>query len=298
MLGRHLDWCLDTARALGAELEGPRVQDALAALDADVDNLRAAMDWGVTHGRGLDAARIVAATSWYWVWRGRIVETERWLQPRRHRRHDARPDRSPGAALGEERAHRQSCGGIADLVAEGLELARAHHDLRAEARPARLAQPLPGLQRSSRDDPAGTDRTRALPRGRRCVLGGDELRLRGPRPDLPRPLRSRRTAARSAPDRGPHTASPATHRRRDRPSGGCGSTVRSLRRRAPRGRRHRPRSPPGSPPSTPRHSSTHRQPWSTSPRAAPRQRSTRWRSCIAATWSPANSATSPRSRSR
>ncbi len=134
MLGRHLDWCLDTARVLGAELEGPRVQDALAALDADVDNLRAAMDWGITHGRGLDAARIVAATSWYWVWRGRIGETERWLQ--RAGIDDTTLDPTDRLALLWARSELigNRAGAIADLMADGLELARAHHDLRTEAR--------------------------------------------------------------------------------------------------------------------------------------------------------------------
>ena len=134
MLGRHLDWCLDTARVLGAELEGPRVQEALEALDADVDNLHAAMDWGITYGRGLDAARIVAATSWYWVWRGRIGETERWLQ--RACIDDTTLDPTDRLALLWARSELigNRAGAIADLMADGLELARAHHDLRAEAR--------------------------------------------------------------------------------------------------------------------------------------------------------------------
>jgi predicted ATPase/DNA-binding CsgD family transcriptional regulator len=134
MLGRHLDWCLDTARALGAELEGPRVQDALTALDADVDNLRAAMDWGVTHGRGLDAARIVAATPWYWVWRGRIDEAERWLQ--RADIDDTTLEPTDRLALLWARSELigNRAGGITTQVTEGLELARAHQDLRTEAR--------------------------------------------------------------------------------------------------------------------------------------------------------------------
>jgi predicted ATPase/DNA-binding CsgD family transcriptional regulator len=133
MLGGHLDWCLETARALGAELEGPRVQDALAALDADVDNLRAAMDWGVTHGRGLDAARIVAAISWYWVWRGRIVETERWLQ--RAGIDDETLD--PPDRLAQLWARSELIGirsGVEDLLADGLEIARTQSDQRSEAR--------------------------------------------------------------------------------------------------------------------------------------------------------------------
>jgi predicted ATPase/DNA-binding CsgD family transcriptional regulator len=133
LLGRHLDWCLETARALGAELEGPRVQDALAALDADVDNLRAAMDWGVTHGRRLDAARIVAAISWYWVWRGRIVETERWLE--RAGLDEATLDPADRLALLWARSELIGIrSGVEDLLADGIEIARAKHDRRTEAR--------------------------------------------------------------------------------------------------------------------------------------------------------------------
>jgi predicted ATPase/DNA-binding CsgD family transcriptional regulator len=134
MLGRNLDWCLESAHANGVELEGPGVQDALAVLDAEVDNLRAAMDWGVTHGRGLDAARIVAATSWYWVWRGRIGETERWLQ--RAAIDDTTLDPTDRLALLWARSELigNRAGAIADLMTEGLELARAHQDRRTEAR--------------------------------------------------------------------------------------------------------------------------------------------------------------------
>ena len=92
------------------------------------------MDWGITYGRGLDAARIVAATSWYWVWRGRIGETERWLQ--RACIDDTTLDPTDRLALLWARSELigNRAGAIADLMADGLELARAHHDLRAEAR--------------------------------------------------------------------------------------------------------------------------------------------------------------------
>jgi len=79
-LGRHLDWCIATAGAHGAEVEGPDVVAALAQLDLDVDNLRAGMDWALGHGRPADAARIIAAAPWFWIWRGRALEALRWLR--------------------------------------------------------------------------------------------------------------------------------------------------------------------------------------------------------------------------
>jgi predicted ATPase/DNA-binding CsgD family transcriptional regulator len=133
-LGRHSDWYAATARALGAELEGPGVQDALAMLDADVANLRLSLEWSVTRKRGLDAARTVAATSWFWVWRGCIAEAERWLD--RADIDETRLDPADRLALVWARSELigNRAGGIDDLVTEGLALARAHGDRRLEAR--------------------------------------------------------------------------------------------------------------------------------------------------------------------
>ncbi len=184
-LGRHLDWCLDTARALGAELEGPGVQDALAALDADVDNLRAAMDWGITHGRGLDAARIVAATSWYWVWRGRIVETERWL--RRAGIDDDTLEAADRLALLWARSELIGIrSGVEDLLAEGLEIARSQDD-RAR-RGATSSSPAAATGRSALPqetiDQAPIERVRCREVGARS----GRRRATSPRPSRRSPL--------------------------------------------------------------------------------------------------------------
>lgn len=134
VLGHHLDLCLDTARTRGSQLETSSVHEALAELDADADNLRAAMEWAVGNDRGLDAARIIAATSWYWVWRGRIGETERWLQ--RAGIDDASLDPSDRLAILWARCELigNRAGRIDDLVADGLEIARRQQDRRTEAR--------------------------------------------------------------------------------------------------------------------------------------------------------------------
>ncbi|MCB1017088.1 MAG: hypothetical protein KDB10_18520 [Acidimicrobiales bacterium] len=79
-LGRHLDGCIVAVRGLGAALEGAQVTVALAELDRDLDNFRAAMDWALHHERAADAARIVAAAPWFWIWRGRALEGQRWLR--------------------------------------------------------------------------------------------------------------------------------------------------------------------------------------------------------------------------
>ena len=78
--GRHLDWFLDQATALGAQLETPTVRPALGMLERHLDDLRASMTWALDHDRALDAARIIAATTGFWAWRGRIAEATRWLE--------------------------------------------------------------------------------------------------------------------------------------------------------------------------------------------------------------------------
>lgn len=80
VLGRQVALAVDTARHFGEQLEGPEMTDALEHLHADVDNLRAAMEWAVDHERAADGLEILAATSWYWVWTGRIVEMQQWLR--------------------------------------------------------------------------------------------------------------------------------------------------------------------------------------------------------------------------
>ena len=91
VLAGHLEWAADVARTLGGRLEGPEVRSALHQLDQELDNLRAAMAWAIEHGRAADAVRIVAATPWFWLWRGRILEATRWLD----RALDASPELSP-----------------------------------------------------------------------------------------------------------------------------------------------------------------------------------------------------------
>jgi predicted ATPase/DNA-binding CsgD family transcriptional regulator len=133
-LGRHLDWACSTARVLGDQLEGAGVSGALEQLDAEIDNLRAAMDWAVDHDRAADAATILASTSWYWVWRGRVNEMEQWLASSGLDTAQLEPcDRLDLVwAIAELTASR--AGGIAELVEEGTALARDLGNRGAEAK--------------------------------------------------------------------------------------------------------------------------------------------------------------------
>jgi predicted ATPase/class 3 adenylate cyclase/DNA-binding CsgD family transcriptional regulator len=154
----HLHWAVAVARALGEELEAPGVRAALRGLDLEVDNLRAAMGWALDHGGGRDVQRIVAATPWFWIWRGRIPEADDWLDRAEHAlaRHaaggpdpgpdgDTDADADPDPGRQEELALRWVRAELAlntadatdraeRAVAAGLELARAVGDQRAEVR--------------------------------------------------------------------------------------------------------------------------------------------------------------------
>lgn len=71
---RHLRWYLDLATAAEPELTGPDGADWLGRLDADIDNIRAALAWAVESGAGDEAAEIVGALWRYWHMRGLLQE--------------------------------------------------------------------------------------------------------------------------------------------------------------------------------------------------------------------------------
>ena len=68
---RHLAHFAEAAAARAAELDGPSPAAALAALDADHDNVRAALDGG---GGSADAERLAVAAVPYWLVRGNVAE--------------------------------------------------------------------------------------------------------------------------------------------------------------------------------------------------------------------------------
>lgn len=69
--------------ALAAEaaphLHGPDQAAWLGRLDAEHDNLRAALGWVLDHGTADDALRLSAALHWFWYVRGHHREGLRWL---------------------------------------------------------------------------------------------------------------------------------------------------------------------------------------------------------------------------
>jgi predicted ATPase/class 3 adenylate cyclase len=77
----HARWYRDLAeRADAMLLAGEPEELAVAQLDAEIDNLRAAVEWGAVSGDPDLVRRITAALPMYWTMRDRYVEARAWLE--------------------------------------------------------------------------------------------------------------------------------------------------------------------------------------------------------------------------
>jgi non-specific serine/threonine protein kinase len=79
---RHLSWCLELADAAAPGLNGPQQSRWLAQLEAEHDNLRAALRWvlDAPDGDHLTAGLEVAGAIWrFWETRGYASEGRAWL---------------------------------------------------------------------------------------------------------------------------------------------------------------------------------------------------------------------------
>jgi tetratricopeptide (TPR) repeat protein len=76
---RHLRWCLVLAEEAAPELAGPEQEAWLGRLDAEHDNLRAAMGWCVQGGAAADGLSLAVALRRFWELRGHLSEGRRWL---------------------------------------------------------------------------------------------------------------------------------------------------------------------------------------------------------------------------
>jgi predicted ATPase len=86
---RHAAWYRDLAAAAESSLRaGDPEEIHVAALEADIGNLRSAMSFGIETGDGRLLRSIVAALPMYWLMRGRLAEARSWLE----RALDAEPD--------------------------------------------------------------------------------------------------------------------------------------------------------------------------------------------------------------
>jgi len=78
---RHVDWYLKFTVSANKELEGPNQILWLHKLDAEMDNLRAAMAWSFSSKQlGVTAIQIVNALEHYWDYRSLFNEAFSWME--------------------------------------------------------------------------------------------------------------------------------------------------------------------------------------------------------------------------
>lgn len=76
---RHAAWVELLTEELMLEFGGPREHLAMARLRAELDNLRAALDWSLEHGDSARAVRILGNLAEFWSFGGQSNEGKRWL---------------------------------------------------------------------------------------------------------------------------------------------------------------------------------------------------------------------------
>jgi predicted ATPase/DNA-binding SARP family transcriptional activator/DNA-binding CsgD family transcriptional regulator len=76
----HAHYFLGLAERSREELEGPRAVPWLDRLEAEHDNLRAALQWALEAEDGATALRLAAALALFWQLRGHLAEGRRWLE--------------------------------------------------------------------------------------------------------------------------------------------------------------------------------------------------------------------------
>jgi predicted ATPase/class 3 adenylate cyclase len=169
---RHAEFFLDLAETAETRLRSPEQGRWLDRLEADHDNLRAALAWGLNHD-GEMALRLGASLYLFWFYRGHFSDGKAWLDRVLQTADVATPARV--TALHGAGMLAEGLGDYAsarDLQQASLDLARALADRRGEAR-ALLS--LGVLASSAGDDPrAGALMAESLSVSRAL---GDPLRI-------------------------------------------------------------------------------------------------------------------------
>jgi predicted ATPase len=124
---RHAAWCLKLAEAAGRDLQYGQAEAAwLARMDAELDNVRAALAWFDSAGDAASVLRLLAAIEEFWWTRPYHAEALGWLVPALRATADV-PGAVRATALLLAACSTSFLGGAAAAIAyaeEGLALAR------------------------------------------------------------------------------------------------------------------------------------------------------------------------------
>ena len=77
---RHALWILGLAERAMPEFFGWAAGRGLAWLDAEIDNIRAAVSWALARGEAEIAQRLMSKTNWYWYVSGQAGEGAMWSE--------------------------------------------------------------------------------------------------------------------------------------------------------------------------------------------------------------------------
>lgn len=134
---KHAAYFLALAERAEPELWGPKAGGWLDRLEAEHDNFRAVLEWGLARGdeaSGEVALRLAGALAWFWWMRGYFTEGRRWLGLALARPAGSSAFRTKGLYGAGFLAHIQREPAIARaLLEESLVLARSTENIWAEA---------------------------------------------------------------------------------------------------------------------------------------------------------------------
>ncbi len=77
---RHTEYMLALAEEGEPKLKGPNQLEWMERLEAEHDNLRAALSWAIGRRQADTALRLAGALWWFWLVRGNLSEGQRWLE--------------------------------------------------------------------------------------------------------------------------------------------------------------------------------------------------------------------------
>lgn len=131
--GRHLEHYVSVVERLHPELRGHGFEPAIAMLDRELDNIRAALEWALSSGEFQRHLRIASSLWSYWIVRSMFAETERTIAAALEASGtDARARARALSLASISMVMGGRCRHAVELAREAVEVAREAHDERVE----------------------------------------------------------------------------------------------------------------------------------------------------------------------